>query len=94
MKVVWLRPASESLLLAKARVANHNPAAARALGRRIAEATDRLNRFPHSGRPGRIDGTRELVVPGTHYLVVYRVTESRVELLRVFHAAQHPDQLM
>lgn len=93
MTVAWLRSASESLLDVKARVARHNPTAARALGRRIAKAVDRLDRFPQSGRPGRIADTRELVVPGTHYLVVYRILENRVELLRVFHAAQNPAQL-
>lgn len=94
MRVVWLRSATESLVEAKARIAHHNPSAARAFGRRVEKAAGQLSRFPQSGRPGRIAGTRELVVPGTHYIVVYRVSENRVELLRVFHAARNLAQLL
>jgi plasmid stabilization system protein ParE len=39
----------------------------------IVDGVERLSRFPALGRPGRIAGTRELVVPGTRYLVPYRV---------------------
>jgi toxin ParE1/3/4 len=42
------------------------------------------------GHPGRIDGTRELVIPDTRYIVPYRVMPqlNRVEILRVFHASR------
>jgi plasmid stabilization system protein ParE len=33
-------------------------------------------------------GTRELVVPGSTYLIVYRVTDEEVQILRVFHCRQ------
>jgi plasmid stabilization system protein ParE len=42
---------------------------------------------PAMGRPGRVSGTRELVVPDTPYIVPYRVRRNAVEVLRVFHAA-------
>ena len=44
--------------------------------------------FDELGKPGRVRGTRELVVPGTPYIVVYRVVREEVHLLRVFHGAQ------
>jgi toxin ParE1/3/4 len=40
------------------------------------------------GRPGRVSGTRELVVTGTPYIVVYRIAQSYVIILRVLHGAQ------
>ena len=40
------------------------------------------------GRPGRVEGTRELVVPDTPYLVPYRGRGHAVEILRVFHGAR------
>ena len=56
--------------------------------RRIREGVAHLRRHPELGRPGRITGTRELVVAGLPYLVVYRVNDSTVEVLRVLHDAQ------
>jgi len=46
------------------------------------------------GRPGRIGGTREFVVTGTPYIVAYRVRQPDLEMITVFHGAQHwPDRL-
>lgn len=49
---------------------------------------------PEIGRPGRSDGTRELVLTGTPYILPYRVRDGRVEILAVFHTSRHrPDKL-
>ncbi|MGX5806012.1 type II toxin-antitoxin system RelE/ParE family toxin [Bradyrhizobium sp. Arg314] len=40
----------------------NNPAAAIAINERIVAVTRRLRDFPESGRPGRVSGTRELVI--------------------------------
>ena len=50
--------------------------------------TDQLIDFPESGRPGRVVGTRELVITNLPYIVVYRLEDRRVYILRVLHAAQ------
>ena len=70
-----------------------NPLAAVAIDERIVTATRRLIDFPESGRVGRIEGTRELVVSGTPYIAAYTtVTETAVRILRVLHGAQEwPD---
>ena len=51
---------------------------------------EQISRNTHSalGRPGRVAGTRELVIPGSPYILPYRVRERRVEVLRVFRAAR------
>jgi toxin ParE1/3/4 len=87
MRVAWLRQASASLDQHYDYLASKNPRAAKQILMRIVAATRRLGAFPNSGRPGQILGTRELVIPGLPFLVVYRVTNDAVEVLRVFHTA-------
>jgi toxin ParE1/3/4 len=57
---------------------------------KIANAVDVLELFPEAGRWGRVADTRELVVPRTNYIVVYRFTEEGkgILILRVIHGAQ------
>jgi toxin ParE1/3/4 len=58
----------------------------------IATVETHLPRQPDMGRPGRVDGTRELVVPHSPYIVPYRVRRSLIEILAVQHGAQQwPD---
>ena len=55
---------------------------------------EQLVTHPALGRPGRVAGTRELVVIGTPYLIPYRIRDKSLEILRVFHAARKwPDHL-
>jgi len=52
-----------------------------------------LEQQPGLGRPGRVPGTRELVVGHTRYIVPYRVRGQTVEVLRVFHTSRRlPDR--
>jgi toxin ParE1/3/4 len=68
-------------------IAQSNPTAALAMWDTIERRVERLVDHPRSGRPGRIPETRELVVAGTPYIVVYRIGRS-VELLRILHGAR------
>ena len=38
---------------------------------------------PHMGRPGRVPGTREFVIPRTPYIVPYRLQGESIQILRV-----------
>lgn len=40
------------------------------------------------GRPGRVPGTRELVLPHFPYVIPYRVREQRAEVLHVLHTSR------
>jgi toxin ParE1/3/4 len=59
-----------------------NPARAASFVGEIKEKTERLLTFPALGRPGRVPGTRELVVH-ENYVVPYRVKDDAVHILRV-----------
>lgn len=85
MKVRWLTGAVESLRSVHRHIAVENPAAAAKVVSRIERVVERLAEHPMSGRAGRVEGTREIVVPGLPYLVVYRVDADHVTILRVFH---------
>jgi toxin ParE1/3/4 len=88
MKLRWLSPALAQLDRIYEHMSQDSPAAARQVLVRIRRATLKLRSFPDSGRAGQVPGTRELVVTGLPYLIVYRVTSETVEILRVFHTSQ------
>ena len=88
MRVRWLRVALVNLLEAAEYLERENPTAATASLERIVKAVYRLEHYPAIGRAGRIEGTRELVVAGTPYVIPYRVRGQYVEILRVFHSAR------
>jgi len=88
VRVKWLRAARANLIAVSKYIGQDNPDAAASTVAAIVKAVETLERFPALGRPGRISGTRELVVPGTPYIVPYRVRGDVVQLIRVFHAAR------
>lgn len=88
MQVKWLRSALRRLEQEAAYIAQDNPQAAAALVTEADESTRLLGRHPDMGRPGRLPGTRELVLPHFSSILPYRVKEQRVEILRMFHTAR------
>ena len=93
MRVRWLRKALRNLDDEAAYIATDDAAAARLVVKRVLDAVSSLAERPGLGRPGRVPGTRELVVAKTHYIVPYRVRGETVEILRVFHTSRRlPDR--
>jgi len=71
-----------------------SPRAAISVDDRIETRVEGLAQFPEMGRPGRIEGTRELVISGTPYIAAYRIRGNTVRILRVLHGAQKwPDEM-
>ena len=87
MIVAWTPEAVGDVAAIHRYVSRFNPSAAVHLVRSLYEAGDSLSAFPQRGRPGLVEGTRELVVLGT-YVFVYRIRAEMVEIVRVWHAAQ------
>jgi addiction module RelE/StbE family toxin len=65
-----------------------SPQAAITVDDRIRQQVEELMKFPEIGRPGRIDGTRELIIRRTPYIAAYRIAGKTVRILRVLHGAQ------
>ena len=93
MNIQWSDEAVDDLRSLHAYVAKDNPAAAQKMALMIVEAVETLlPGNPHIGRPGRVTGTRELVVPQTPYIVPYRIKADMIQVLRVYHGARRwPD---
>ena len=88
MKVVWSQRAIQHLVAARDYIAKDSPRNAAAVAGRLLKSIDLLASQPEAGRPGRVLGTRELVVPDTPYIIPYRVRGECLELIAVFHGRQ------
>ena len=88
MKILWTEPARQDLREIFTYVSEENPQAARVLLTEIKERVGVLENNPQIGRIGRVEGTRELVLTGTHYILPYRLKEQQIQILAVFHGAR------
>lgn len=88
MNVVWSRRAIDHLVGIREYIAEDSPTSAAKVAATILQAVELLRNQPRIGRPGRILGTRELVIPGTPYVIPYRIQSDTLELLAVFHGRQ------
>jgi addiction module RelE/StbE family toxin len=88
MKVILSPQAREDLREIFLYIAADNPHAARLVQTRLKERVAALKENPHIGRPGRVPGTRELVIAKTPYLAPYQVVGDTIQILRVYHGAR------
>ena len=88
VRVSWTRRALRALDGIAAYVAQDDPAAAGRIVARVEDAVAQLASHPAVGRSGRVPGTRERVVPGTPFIVAYRVADEAVQVLAVLHSAR------
>jgi len=88
MNVVWSRRAIRHLEALREYIATGSEQNAVLIARRILKAVALVQIQPDMGRPGRVLGTRELVVSDTPYIIPYRVRHERLELIAVFHGRQ------
>jgi toxin ParE1/3/4 len=88
MRLKWFSEAIDDLIALREFIAQDNPAAAAEVSARILKSVDMLADQPGIGRPGRVEGTKELVIPGTPFIIPYRVKKSEVQLLRVLHSSR------
>jgi len=88
LKIFWLKKAAVDLEEAYEFILPDNPSAAAEEVDKILKAVERLTVNPAMGKAGRVAKTRELVVAGTPYIVIYRAKDNRLEILRIFHSAR------
>jgi len=89
MTPIWSPEAIDDLASLRSFIAEDNPAAAQRVVLNILHNIEALLfKHPEMGRPGRVPGTRELVIPKTPFIVPYRVQGNTIQVLRIYHTAR------
>ena len=89
MTPIWSPEAIADLVALRAYVDQDDPVAAQRVALHIIRSVETLlPNSPEMGRPGRVPGTRELVIPRTPNIVPYRLVGDTIQVLRVFHGAR------
>lgn len=93
MQIRWTCFAAADVEAIVEYIKSFNPNAANRIARKIWDAVKILSDHPEMGRPGRVMGTRELVISNTPYIIPYRIKKNSLHILRVIHAARKwPDR--
>lgn len=87
MRVRWTADAADDLERICDYIAQSNPDSARRIARTIVDGIASLHTFPNRGRPGRVEGTREVVLAPLPFVAVYEVRDE-VHVLRILHGAR------
>ena len=87
-RIRWTAPAARDLYRITRYIRRDNPDAAREVAKTIYDGCESLIHSPHRGRKGMEPGTRELIFSPLPYIAVYRVKESVIEIMRIWHGAQ------
>jgi plasmid stabilization system protein ParE len=88
MRIVWAEQARQEREAQYRFYLARNPDAARRMRTRVRERLDWLRQTPKGGRPGHVQGTRELVIPGTPWVIVYQENPVQIEIVHFFHGRQ------
>jgi toxin ParE1/3/4 len=88
MTIVWARPASDSFINHIEYLLRRTPVGAQNVMSAVLGAIGLLEGSPFMGRPGRWEGTRELVIDNYPYIVAYRVNVDIIEILYIHHTRQ------
>jgi toxin ParE1/3/4 len=86
MRIRYAASAKQDLSDIQDYIAQDDQAAAYRLAQRVKSQISRLAQYPYLGRPGQIEGTRELSISGTPYFAVYRIKRRTIEVLTVVHS--------
>jgi len=88
VRIRWLDEALSDLIEIRKYIAADKPQTASSVAGLIMRSVEPLAEHPDIGRPGRIEGTRELILTALPYIIPYRVKNDNIEILRVLHAAR------
>jgi toxin ParE1/3/4 len=89
MKIVWTRRATRHLRAAyEYWLREHSEDAAGVMFERIFSAVEMLEHHSEMGRPGRVPGSRELILHPLPFLLAYRVMPRKIEILALLHGAR------
>jgi toxin ParE1/3/4 len=89
MPVRWTTPAAQDLEEITLYIQRDSESAAQAVAKTLYDAANSLDLLSSRGRIGRIQGSREIVVPGLPYIIAYRATAAAVQILHIYHGARN-----
>jgi toxin ParE1/3/4 len=89
MRIRWTPPAAADMRNISDYLKEHHPQYRQPTMRKLYEKIRALKGTPYLGRPGRVEGTREILFSPLPYIAVYRVHEQSIEIWRIYHTAQN-----
>lgn len=87
MKVRFLKRAVQDLINIEAFTRKESPRGAARVGARIRKRADDLAQFPEQGTPSDKAGVRQLYVPKTPYIIIYRIKSDEVQIITILHTS-------
>lgn len=87
MNILWLKSAERDFDDLVNYIAEDNPQSSVRIFHTIAKCIERLSRYPSLGREGRVEQTRELIIPQLPFIVVYTVTKE-IRILAILHTSR------
>jgi toxin ParE1/3/4 len=89
MRVEWSSPAVSDLKAISEYIEHDRSLdTANRVALSIYEAAKSLGTMPYRGRIGRVENTREMVIPRLPYVVIYTVFDDRIMIVNIVHGAQ------
>ena len=88
MRLRLTRAARADLQNAVDYISQDSPRAALSLLAAVEKSTRRLLDTPLMARPGRVEGTRELVIGRSPYIAIYTVADDEITIVRLLHGHQ------
>jgi toxin ParE1/3/4 len=89
MLVRWTQPAADDLLhICDYTAGRFDAAVAHRVADAIFETAASLQDMPNRGRKGRKPNTREMLISGFPFVIIYRVGRDAVEIARILHTSQ------
>jgi len=88
MRVRWTTDAADDLERICDYIGEDRPESARRVAQSVIERIGTLETFPHLGRSGRVQGTREIAFPPLPFAAIYEVDDDQIIVLRILHGAQ------
>ena len=89
MRIRWTPLAAADLQSISDYLKQYHPHYRQATMRKPYERIRGLKQYPYLGRPGRVEGTRELLFSPLPYVAVYRVDAQNIEIWRIYHTSQN-----
>jgi len=88
MRIRWTPLAAADMQSISDYLNEHQPKYRHPTLQKIYEKITALKDAPYVGRPGSVEGTREILFPPMPYVAVYSINGKAIEIWRIYHSAQ------